>query len=166
MKPEVTLEVIYPYPPERVWRALTDPQRLAEWLLPNNFIPRLGHRFQFLKPPAGNDREIIQCEVIDCQPPSRLAYTWRGPADPAPSLVTWTLEAVPAGTRLRLTHTRAEEAAGASHEAGAPRADAWEHPLVALLRVLRNEMSQIGEEPRWPTTVSSGGQPALWPPAA
>src|SRR6266849_7969256 len=108
MKSEVTLEVIYPYAPERVWRALTDPRVLAQWLLPNNFEPCLGYRFHFLPPPHRGRQEIIECEVVDLQPPSRLTYTWREPAERAPSVVTWTLEPVPGGTRLRLSHTRAE----------------------------------------------------------
>jgi uncharacterized protein YndB with AHSA1/START domain len=137
MKPELTLEVIYPYPPERVWRALTEPPVLAQWLLPNSFEPRVGHRFQFVRPVPGSAGEVIECEVIALQPPFRLAYTWRGPADPAPSVVTWTLQPVAGGTRLRLAHTRADEATAAHKGDAAAAARAWEHRLASLRRALR-----------------------------
>ena len=58
MKREVTLEVIYPYPPDRVWRALTDRRVLAQWLLPNDFEPRVGHRFHFVQPVHAGRREV------------------------------------------------------------------------------------------------------------
>ncbi len=38
-------EMSYPEPPEWVWRALIDPQELAAWLMPNDFLPVVGHRF-------------------------------------------------------------------------------------------------------------------------
>jgi uncharacterized protein YndB with AHSA1/START domain len=140
MKPELTLEVIYPCPPDRVWRALTDRQVLAQWLLPNSFEPRVGHRFHFVRPVPGSAGEVIECEVIDLQPPFRLAFTWRGPADHAPSVVTWTLQPVPGGTRLRLAHTRADEATAAHDgDAADAAARAWEHRLASLRRALSSE---------------------------
>ena len=44
MKRDLRFEATYPHPPERVWRALTDPKALAEWLMENDFEPRLGHQ--------------------------------------------------------------------------------------------------------------------------
>ena len=35
------------HPPEKVWRALTQPHLIAEWLMKNDFIPVVGHRFTF-----------------------------------------------------------------------------------------------------------------------
>ncbi len=155
MKGEVRLEVIYPVSPERVWRALTDPRTLAQWLLPNSFEPRLGHRFQFLKPPHGHEREIIECEVVHLQPPLCLAYTWRDPADRAPSVVTWTLEPVPGGTRLRLSHTRADDGAAVAEARERDNAaHAWDHRLAALRRVLPSA-GDVG--PRRPTIRPADG---------
>jgi uncharacterized protein YndB with AHSA1/START domain len=113
---------------------------LARWLLPNTFEPRLGYQFQFLRSAPGRGRETIECEVVDLQPPFRLAYTWRDPADRAPSVVTWTLEPVPGGTRLRLSHTRADDGAAVA-EAGARdnAAHAWDHQLAALQRLLHSD---------------------------
>ncbi len=55
MRREIRLDIIYPHPPERIWKALTDSRSLAKWLMPNDFQPRLGHRFRFVKemPPKG-----------------------------------------------------------------------------------------------------------------
>jgi uncharacterized protein YndB with AHSA1/START domain len=102
MKRDVKLVVDYPYPPERVWRAITDSRVLAEWLMENDFQPRLGHRFQFKTKPRPGFDGIIDCEVTELDPPRRLAYTWHGGA--LRTTVTWTLTPTPEGTRLRLEH--------------------------------------------------------------
>lgn len=143
MKSEVTFEVIYPYPPDRVWRALTDRDVLAQWLLPNSFEPHVGHRFHFVKPDPGSAGEVIECEVVDLEPPIRLAYTWQTASDRAPSVVTWTLQPVPGGTRLRLSHTRADEAAAAQDAAAVAVARAWEHRLAALHHWLSLERGSV-----------------------
>src|ERR1051326_2998329 len=110
MKREVRLEVIYPHPPERVWRALTARRALAKWLMPNDFEPRLGHKFRFTGARREGDRDVIECEVITLDAPCRLAYTWRHAPDETPSIVIWTLEPVAAGTRLRLEHRGSDDA--------------------------------------------------------
>ena len=98
MKPRVDLEAFYPHPPERVWRALTDPAEVAHWLLPGDLEPRVGHRFEFDAAGAGGDK--IACEVVEAEEPRRLSYTWQ-------TMVTWTLEPAVGGTRVRLEHTGA-----------------------------------------------------------
>ncbi len=103
MKPDLKFEAVYPYAPEQVWRALTDPQALSEWLMPNDFQARLGHRFEFRSQPAGNFSGIIDCKVLELNPPKRLAYTWRSGTQN--TIVSFTLERVGQGTRLVLEHT-------------------------------------------------------------
>ena len=98
-------EAVYPHPPERVWRALTSPKELAKWLLPgSDFIARPGHRFQWQQ-----DTQSIHGEVLTAEAPHRLSYTWQriGSEEPL-TVVTWTLERIENGTRLRLTHVSAE----------------------------------------------------------
>jgi uncharacterized protein YndB with AHSA1/START domain len=108
MSKQVQMDVVLPQPPERVWRAITDSQALAQWLMPNDFRPRVGHRFCFQPKRDREKREtnVIECEVVELDAPHRLAYTWRESAESAPDLVTWVLEPVEAGTRVRLEHTR------------------------------------------------------------
>jgi uncharacterized protein YndB with AHSA1/START domain len=43
-------EIRVPQPPDAVWRAITDPETLAQWMFPNDFEPRVGHRFTFRVP--------------------------------------------------------------------------------------------------------------------
>ncbi|MCW3051880.1 MAG: hypothetical protein JWN14_1050 [Chthonomonadales bacterium] len=120
----ITQERFYPHSPERVWLALTDPRELAQWLLPNTFQPRLGHRFRFTqRTPEGKSRKV-DCQVVELEAPSRLAYTWQTEDEALPTLVTWTLEAVVDGTCLRLEHTGPETSSVAPGETLVNRLDA------------------------------------------
>jgi uncharacterized protein YndB with AHSA1/START domain len=101
---ELLFEVTYPHPPERVWRALTDPQDLAAWLMPNDFAPVVGHRFTFRAPPQPWFDGVVHCEVLVVEPPRQLSYSWQGGPMRSPTTVTWTLDPVPEGTRVRLIH--------------------------------------------------------------
>lgn len=103
MKPDIRLDAVYPYPPERVWRAITDPRELAQWLMPNDFEARVGHKFQFKTKPTPGFDGIVRCEVIELDRPRRLAYRWNG--GKLESVVRFTLEAVAQGTRLVLEHS-------------------------------------------------------------
>jgi uncharacterized protein YndB with AHSA1/START domain len=103
MKRDLAFEVIYPHPPQRVWRALTDPALIARWLMQNDFAPTVGHKFRFRMPPQPGFDGIVHCEVLEADPPRRLAYSWRG--GPIDTHVQYTLEPLEGGTRLRLEHT-------------------------------------------------------------
>lgn len=102
---DITLEKFYPHPPERIWRALTDPDELEAWLMENDFEPRVGHRFQLRGEPKPGWRGIVDCEVLEVDEPRRLSYSWLGGEDGEPTVVTFTLTPVEGGTRLRLEHT-------------------------------------------------------------
>jgi uncharacterized protein YndB with AHSA1/START domain len=100
MTDSIQREIVFPQPREEVWRALTDSAALAEWLMPNDFEPRVGHRFTFRtqpNPQAGFDG-IVHCEVIECAPPSQLAYSWAGGG--IDTRVSYRLEADGGGTRV------------------------------------------------------------------
>jgi uncharacterized protein YndB with AHSA1/START domain len=93
----------YRHPPERVWAALTDPLAIAEWLMPNDFAPVVGHRFQFRVPPQPGWNGIVDCEVLTVDPPRELAYSWKG--DALDTLLRFTLEPTAAGTQLTVVHS-------------------------------------------------------------
>jgi uncharacterized protein YndB with AHSA1/START domain len=113
MKRDLRFEVTYPHPPERVWRALTDPAAMREWLMDNTFAEaRVGHQFVFRTTPRPGFKGIVYCEVTTVEPPRRLAYTWHGGWTGRPTVVTYTLEPVPEGTRLCLEHTGFQGLAG------------------------------------------------------
>ena len=91
-------------PPDRVWRALTDPALLARWLMPNDFQPVPGHRFTFRTDPVpehGFDG-IVHCQVLDLDPPRLVRFSWR--TAQLDTTVTWRLAAEGAGTRLFIRH--------------------------------------------------------------
>lgn len=92
-------EQTYPYPPERVWRALTDPAELGAWLMPADFAPEPGHTFTFdARPSLG----MIEGEVLDVDPPRLLRCRWSGVF--GQTIVTFSLTPVGGGTLLRVTH--------------------------------------------------------------
>ncbi len=95
-------------PPEKVWRALSEPELLAAWLMPNDIKPEPGRRFAFAGPATP-----IECEVLDAEPGRLLRFSWRerpsaDAADDRPafdSVVTFTLTRTAAGgTRLSIVH--------------------------------------------------------------
>jgi uncharacterized protein YndB with AHSA1/START domain len=91
----VVIEREMPFPAERIWRALTQPHLIAEWLLQSDFAPVVGHAFRFTQ-----DWGSIDCRVTEVEPEKSLAYTWA--AFGLESTVTWTLTPSALGTRLRM----------------------------------------------------------------
>ncbi|MDE3231366.1 MAG: SRPBCC domain-containing protein [Chloroflexota bacterium] len=101
----ITHDVFYPYPPERVWRALTTSAAVAQWLMPNDFAPVVGHQFTFTTAPmpAFGFDGIVHCQVTACDEPRLLRYTWNG--GQLRSVVTYALEPEGDGTRLHFEHS-------------------------------------------------------------
>jgi uncharacterized protein YndB with AHSA1/START domain len=98
----VVVEREMPHPPEKLWRALTQPHLIAEWLMKNDFAPVVGHRFNL----RGEWGGVLDCEVLVVEPNKELAYTWNhahdDPAFSLQSVVTFTLTPTAGGTRLRM----------------------------------------------------------------
>lgn len=98
----VVVEREMPHPPEKLWRALTQPHLIEEWLMKNDFKPAVGHRFNL----RGEWGGVLDCEVLVVEPNKQLAYTWNHVHDDAAfnlqSVVTFTLTPTAAGTRLRM----------------------------------------------------------------
>ena len=98
----VVVEREFPHPPEKLWRALTQPHLMEEWLMKNDFKPQVGHQFNL----RGDWGGVLDCEVLTIEPQKTLAYTWNfAHADAAfnlKSVVTFTLTPSGAGTHLRV----------------------------------------------------------------
>ena len=107
MTKTIQREILIPQPREQVWRALTDSTALAEWMFPNDFVPRVGHHFTFQVPPnpkARFDGLVVRCEVLECEPPSRLAFSWSAGGLEG-TRVSFRLEPDGDGTRLLFEHS-------------------------------------------------------------
>jgi uncharacterized protein YndB with AHSA1/START domain len=90
--------------PERVWRALTDPALLAEWLLPVvDLALEPGAAFTFTAPPVAGGDGLVKCRMLEIEALRKLRYTWVfGAMD---TVVTFTLTPTASGTRLSLVHS-------------------------------------------------------------
>jgi uncharacterized protein YndB with AHSA1/START domain len=84
-----------PFPPEKIWRALTQPHLIEEWLMKNDFNPVVGERFNLRA-----DWGAVDCQVLVVEPNKTLSYTWA--AHGLESVVTWTLTPTKTGTHLRM----------------------------------------------------------------
>jgi uncharacterized protein YndB with AHSA1/START domain len=117
MARDLVLESELPYPPADVWRALTDPAALSEWLMPvHDFAPEAGRRFQLRAKPVPGWDGVIDAVVLEADAPHRLVYSWKGSRMRVTTTVRWTLTELPdgAGTRLRLEHQGFEGIGGAA----------------------------------------------------
>src|SRR5262245_29702493 len=98
-------ERLMPHSPEKVWRALTQSELIAAWLMPNDFKPEVGHRFTFRSDPQPGWTGITNCEVKVVEPLRRLVCTWGDGTETDSGLktvVTWTLTPEAGGTRVRM----------------------------------------------------------------
>jgi uncharacterized protein YndB with AHSA1/START domain len=92
------------HPPEKVWRALTDPVLLAEWLLPAVGLElEPGAAFTFHAQPQPGWDGVVQCRFLEIETQKKLRWAWVvGDID---TVVTFTLEPTASGTRLSLVHS-------------------------------------------------------------
>lgn len=98
----VTVEREFPHPPEKLWRALTQPHLIEEWLMKNDFHPAVGHKFKL----RGDWGGVLDCEVLELEPNRSLSYSWdfahEDPNFALKSTVTFTLTPTKAGTHVRM----------------------------------------------------------------
>ena len=100
----LSFEFDFHHPPEKVWRALSDPALLAQWLLPTvgyKFQP--GAAFQFKTQPVAGWDGIVECRIAEIEPQRKLRYDW-GVGDMA-TVVTFTLTPTSSGTRMSLVQS-------------------------------------------------------------
>jgi uncharacterized protein YndB with AHSA1/START domain len=98
----VVVERDFPHPPEKLWRALTQPHLISEWLMANDFHPAVGHKFNL----RGEWGGVLDCEVLTLEPGKTLAYRWDFANEHAAydlrSVVTFTLTRTDTGTHLHV----------------------------------------------------------------
>lgn len=100
----VTIERDIAHPPEKLWRALTQPHLIAEWLMQNDFAPQVGHAFTLRTQPYGDWNGVIDCKVLAVEPQKTLTYTWDSGEGRlrVTTVVTWTLTPTATGTHLKM----------------------------------------------------------------
>ncbi|MBI4306451.1 MAG: SRPBCC domain-containing protein [Chloroflexi bacterium] len=104
----ISLEYDLPFPPDKVWRALTEPKLLETWLMATDMRPLVGHRFTFKTAPTQWWDGIVHCEILELELHKRLRYSWRSGSGSSrvDTVVDWTLTPTPSGgTRLALEHS-------------------------------------------------------------
>lgn len=88
----VVAERELPHPPEKVWRALTQPHLIGDWLMRTDLVSaEVGQAFTL-----SGDWGAVAARIVAAEPPRTLAYSWD--AFGLESVVTFTL--TPAGTPL------------------------------------------------------------------
>jgi uncharacterized protein YndB with AHSA1/START domain len=129
---DIILEQTYDFTMEQVWEALTDPRSLADWLMPGDFRPVVGHRVTLHCDPRPEFDGAVEVEILQADRPRLLSYSWKTGTMKTPTTVTFVL--TPAGggrTHLRLEHT------GFEGDVGRMMRDifgsGWGHKLGSLL---------------------------------
>ena len=100
----IAFECELPEPPAKVWRALTTPEIVSEWLLQTDLVPTAGRQFTFRDSAALG---TIECEVLSVDPERSISFGWRDAAarrDGLDSTVTFAIAATENGTHLKIVH--------------------------------------------------------------
>ncbi|WP_199195034.1 MULTISPECIES: SRPBCC family protein [Pirellulaceae] len=106
MSESIRRELHLPQPPEEVWDAIANRESLADWMYPNTFEPIVGHHFNFHVPPnpkVGFEGIVVRCEVLTCEPPKHLEFSWSA-LNLIGTTVRFLLEPAGEGTLLRFEH--------------------------------------------------------------
>ena len=102
----ISFEFDLQHPPEKVWRALTDPVLLTEWLLPSVDLKlEPGAAFTFKTQPYPGWDGIVNCRLLEIEAHKKLSYTWVVGDMEINTVVTFTLAPTASGTRLSLVQS-------------------------------------------------------------
>jgi uncharacterized protein YndB with AHSA1/START domain len=102
----ISFEFDLHHAPRKVWRALTDPVLLAEWLLPVVGLElEPGVPFMFKREPMPGWDGTVNCRLLEIEPQRKLSYTWVVDPMEIDTVVTFTLEPTATGTRLSLVQS-------------------------------------------------------------
>jgi uncharacterized protein YndB with AHSA1/START domain len=107
---DIHITRVYPYSPEQVWRAVTDPGLVPRWTAtgrggtPEGFAPEVGNRFRFVGKPVPGWDGIVYCEVLEVDPPAFLRYSWSDSGGTSTE-VSYRIEPLGDGARFSYDHT-------------------------------------------------------------
>lgn len=145
--PAIVVEGMLVQPVEIIWRALTEPELIGRWFMPNDFEAEVGREFSFRSAPMG-DWDGVSCgEVLDAEPYWRLRYSWRGGSHALQgfghyidTVLTWTLSPLPNGAHVRLEHSGFTEDSAAVY-AIMTSENGWSAVVNRLAKVV-NELAE------------------------
>jgi uncharacterized protein YndB with AHSA1/START domain len=100
----LSLEYELAHSPEKVWRALTDPELLRQWLLPViGFELEPGAEFTFETEPKPGWDGVVNCRLIEIDAHRKLSWRWVvGDLD---TVVAFTLTPIASGTHLTIVQS-------------------------------------------------------------
>jgi uncharacterized protein YndB with AHSA1/START domain len=110
MQKEINQAWFFQQAPDEVWDYLTKPELIELWLMKTDFKPIAGSkfRFTFTPKPGSPYKGVVDCEVLEIKPFTKLSYTWNGSTIDESrnfnSIVIWTLVPKKNGTELQLRH--------------------------------------------------------------
>jgi uncharacterized protein YndB with AHSA1/START domain len=107
MRFDIAFERTYPHPIMEVWKALTDPALLGEWLMESNFMPIVGRAFSMWCDDGDGGTDHYRCKVLACDPPHGMRWSWvlDGAQHLGATEVEFRLEETDNGTRLTIRHS-------------------------------------------------------------
>jgi uncharacterized protein YndB with AHSA1/START domain len=123
----IVLRRHYPVPPERVYRAWTEPEVLKEWFAPSadwkvpvvEIDPREGGRYRIVMIAPNGDEHEGRGEYREVSPPTKLVFTWTWDfTEGRESTVSVEFRATDGGTTLHLTHERLAPERREAHSEG------------------------------------------------
>jgi uncharacterized protein YndB with AHSA1/START domain len=110
MQKEINQSWFFKQTLQEVWEYLTKPELIEQWLMKTDFQPIPGHKFCFTFTPKTDSKydAIVECEVLEVKPFSKLSYSWNGSSNSGNrtfnSKVVWILVPKENGTELHLQH--------------------------------------------------------------
>ncbi len=101
MKDSLRKEHFYTHSIDRVWKAITDQNEIAEWFLKADFKPTIGYQYTLT-----HEDTTISGKILEASPVNKLVYTWivSGTGD-VETTVSWQLTEADGGTKLVIEHT-------------------------------------------------------------
>jgi uncharacterized protein YndB with AHSA1/START domain len=138
----IQIDQYLPYAPAQIWKALTDPDLLGRWLMPNDFKLEIGHHFTFKNVPIPSVKfdGIAYCEVLDFEIERKLHISWAARGENGlNSTVTWRLEPEDSGTHLFMEHAGFDPENPLQQRAHQMMSHGWLHSPQHIAEILAAE---------------------------
>ena len=104
MSLDVDITDFFDVPPEEVWKSLTDPKVLADWLMPNDFVAEVGRAFKFVPDHVTPWDGDVECHVLQIVPLQKMVWSWKTNGMNRPSRIEFVLVPKRSGTELHFKH--------------------------------------------------------------